>query len=136
MYTLEIWNNTEVLYTSYINACIEILILPFSCNHSHRFITFLRYLFLFSLFPCFHATIALQIGRSFVISKLKDYPKFQAVAIAIQRSGFKVCSISSLLSFLLAYMFFFSFNLPVYSLCTCISLADCVAAAACSITSI
>lgn len=57
MYTLEIWNNTEVLYTSYINACIEILILPFSCNHSHRFITFLRYLFLFSLFPCFHATI-------------------------------------------------------------------------------
>jgi hypothetical protein len=32
----------------------------------------------------------LQIGRPYVISKLKDYPKFQAVAIAIQRSGFKV----------------------------------------------
>lgn len=30
------------------------------------------------------------IGRSFVISKLKDYPKFQAVAVAIQRSGFKI----------------------------------------------
>ncbi|KAG9457997.1 hypothetical protein H6P81_002505 [Aristolochia fimbriata] len=30
------------------------------------------------------------IGRSFVISKLKDYPQFQAVAIAIQRSGFKI----------------------------------------------
>jgi len=30
------------------------------------------------------------IGRSFVISKLNDYPKFQAVAIAIQRSGFKI----------------------------------------------
>ncbi|KAF8388002.1 hypothetical protein HHK36_026668 [Tetracentron sinense] len=32
------------------------------------------------------------IGRSYVISKLKDYPKFQAVAIAIQRSGFKFSS--------------------------------------------
>ncbi|KAG8370161.1 hypothetical protein BUALT_Bualt14G0088500 [Buddleja alternifolia] len=30
------------------------------------------------------------IGRSFVISKLKDYPKFRAVAIAIRRSGFKI----------------------------------------------
>ncbi|KAK1294678.1 hypothetical protein QJS10_CPA16g01373 [Acorus calamus] len=30
------------------------------------------------------------IGRSYVISRLKDYPKFQAVAIAIQRSGFKI----------------------------------------------
>ncbi|KAF9605549.1 hypothetical protein IFM89_017568 [Coptis chinensis] len=30
------------------------------------------------------------IGRSFVISKLKDYPQFQAVAIATQRSGFKI----------------------------------------------
>ncbi|EYU45616.1 hypothetical protein MIMGU_mgv1a018505mg, partial [Erythranthe guttata] len=29
------------------------------------------------------------LGRSFVISKLNDYPKFHAVAIAIQRSGFK-----------------------------------------------
>lgn len=32
-----------------------------------------------------------QIGRSYVLSKLKDYPKFRAVAIAIERSGFKVC---------------------------------------------
>lgn len=32
----------------------------------------------------------LQIGRSFVISKLKDYPQFRAVALAIRRSGFKV----------------------------------------------
>lgn len=30
------------------------------------------------------------IGRSYVISKLKNYPQFQAVAIAIQRSGFKI----------------------------------------------
>lgn len=30
------------------------------------------------------------IGRSYVISKLKNYPKFHAVAIAIQRSGFKI----------------------------------------------
>ncbi|OEL14285.1 hypothetical protein BAE44_0024696 [Dichanthelium oligosanthes] len=32
------------------------------------------------------------IGRPYVLSKCKDYPKFQAVAIAIQRSGFKVTS--------------------------------------------
>ncbi|CAL8991663.1 unnamed protein product [Prunus brigantina] len=30
------------------------------------------------------------IGRSFVVSRLKDYPQFRAVAIAIQRSGFKI----------------------------------------------
>ncbi|XP_010278395.1 PREDICTED: uncharacterized protein LOC104612615 [Nelumbo nucifera] len=30
------------------------------------------------------------IGRSYVTSKLKDYPQFQAVAIAINRSGFKI----------------------------------------------
>ncbi|CAA2938074.1 uncharacterized protein LOC111382143 [Olea europaea var. sylvestris] len=30
------------------------------------------------------------IGRSFVISKLRDYPQFRAVAVAIQRSGFKI----------------------------------------------
>ncbi|KAK9664837.1 hypothetical protein RND81_14G072300 [Saponaria officinalis] len=30
------------------------------------------------------------LGRSYVISKIKDYPKFKAVAIAIQRSGFKI----------------------------------------------
>ncbi|KAJ4850601.1 hypothetical protein Tsubulata_050208 [Turnera subulata] len=30
------------------------------------------------------------IGRSYVMSKLKNYPKFQAVAIAVQRSGFKI----------------------------------------------
>lgn len=35
-----------------------------------------------------------QIGRSFVVSKLKDYPKFRSVAIAIQKSGFKVCAIA------------------------------------------
>lgn len=34
--------------------------------------------------------IGRTIGRSYVISKLKNYPKFQAVAIAIQRSGFKI----------------------------------------------
>ncbi|GER37441.1 SNARE associated Golgi protein family [Striga asiatica] len=30
------------------------------------------------------------IGRSYVISKLRDYPKFRAVAIATHRSGFKI----------------------------------------------
>ncbi|GAB4829784.1 hypothetical protein Ancab_019439 [Ancistrocladus abbreviatus] len=30
------------------------------------------------------------IGRSYVISKLKNYPKFRAIDIAIQRSGFKI----------------------------------------------
>ncbi|MFS8020252.1 putative SNARE associated golgi family protein [Helianthus anomalus] len=30
------------------------------------------------------------IGRSYVISKLGDYPQFRAVAIAIQKSGFKI----------------------------------------------
>lgn len=34
---------------------------------------------------------SLQIGKSFVVSKLKDYPQFHSVAIAINRSGFKVC---------------------------------------------
>ncbi|KAL3634622.1 hypothetical protein CASFOL_021676 [Castilleja foliolosa] len=31
-----------------------------------------------------------QLLRSFVISKLKDYPKFNAVAIATEKSGFKI----------------------------------------------
>ncbi|KAL0928565.1 hypothetical protein M5K25_000460 [Dendrobium thyrsiflorum] len=47
-----------------------------------------------SLGGTFGATAAFllgrTIGRPYVISKLKDYPKFQAVAIAIQRSGFKI----------------------------------------------
>ncbi|GMI64248.1 hypothetical protein like AT5G19070 [Hibiscus trionum] len=30
------------------------------------------------------------IGRSLVVSKLKDYPQFRIVAIAIRRSGFKI----------------------------------------------
>ncbi|KAL6548421.1 hypothetical protein OROGR_008842 [Orobanche gracilis] len=30
------------------------------------------------------------IGRSYVISKLRDYPKFRAIAITTQRSGFKI----------------------------------------------
>ncbi|KAF7837232.1 TVP38/TMEM64 family membrane protein slr0305 family [Senna tora] len=30
------------------------------------------------------------IGKSFVVSKLKDYPQFRSVAIAIHRSGFKI----------------------------------------------
>lgn len=30
------------------------------------------------------------LGRSFVMSKLKDYPQFRAVEIAIRRSGFKI----------------------------------------------
>lgn len=31
-----------------------------------------------------------QLGRPYVISKMNDYPDFQAVAVAIERSGFKV----------------------------------------------
>nr|ADE75858.1 unknown [Picea sitchensis] len=31
-----------------------------------------------------------MVGRTYVVSKLKNYPKFEAVAIAIQRSGFKI----------------------------------------------
>ncbi|KMT06126.1 hypothetical protein BVRB_7g162970 [Beta vulgaris subsp. vulgaris] len=30
------------------------------------------------------------IGKTYVMSKLKNYPRFQAVAIAIQKSGFKI----------------------------------------------
>ncbi|CAI8610492.1 unnamed protein product [Vicia faba] len=30
------------------------------------------------------------IGKSFVVAKLKDYPQFRSVSIAIQRSGFKI----------------------------------------------
>lgn len=30
------------------------------------------------------------IGKSYVTSKIKHYPKFQAVSVAIQRSGFKI----------------------------------------------
>ncbi|XP_058759354.1 uncharacterized protein LOC131632621 [Vicia villosa] len=30
------------------------------------------------------------IGKSFVVAKLKDYPQFKSVSIAIQRSGFKI----------------------------------------------
>ncbi|CAL9765904.1 unnamed protein product [Musa acuminata subsp. burmannicoides] len=30
------------------------------------------------------------LGRSYVVSKLNDYPEFQAVAAAIQKSGFKI----------------------------------------------
>ena len=37
--------------------------------------------------------IPAQIGRSFVISKLKDYPQFRSIAIAIHGSGFKVCKV-------------------------------------------
>lgn len=40
------------------------------------------------------ATAAFLLGRTiaktYVMSKLKNYPKFQAVAIAIQKSGFKI----------------------------------------------
>lgn len=61
--------------------------------------------------------IHIQIGRSYVISKLKDYPKFQAVAIAIQRSGFKVWHlISTFLIIILSYIsgyigeLFYAFN--------------------------
>ncbi|XP_012092281.1 TVP38/TMEM64 family membrane protein slr0305 isoform X2 [Jatropha curcas] len=38
------------------------------------------------------------IGRSYVMSKLKNYPKFEAVAIAVRKSGFKP------ITFALVYM--------------------------------
>jgi hypothetical protein len=44
----------------------------------------------FNIFISYILICLLQIGRPYVLSKCKDYPKFQAVAIAIQRSGFKV----------------------------------------------
>ncbi|CDY66709.1 hypothetical protein HID58_008864 [Brassica napus] len=31
------------------------------------------------------------IGKPFVVAKLKDYPQFQSVALAIEKSGFKIC---------------------------------------------
>lgn len=34
----------------------------------------------------------MQIGKPFVVAKLKDYPQFQSVALAIEKSGFKVCT--------------------------------------------
>lgn len=34
--------------------------------------------------------IGRTIGRSYVTAKLKDYPQFQAITIAIERSGFKI----------------------------------------------
>ncbi|KAH9315395.1 hypothetical protein KI387_024022, partial [Taxus chinensis] len=44
-----------------------------------------------STFGCTAAfLVGKTIGRSYVESKLKDYPQFQAVAIATQRSGFKI----------------------------------------------
>ncbi|GMH20013.1 hypothetical protein Nepgr_021854 [Nepenthes gracilis] len=47
-----------------------------------------------SLGASFGATAAFllgrTIGRSYVTAKIKDYPRFQAVAIAVQRSGFKI----------------------------------------------
>lgn len=46
----------------------------------------------------------MQLLRSFVISKLKDYPQFNAVAIAIQRSGFKV-RVSSHIHILCVYVY-------------------------------
>jgi hypothetical protein len=44
--------------------------------------------YMYLLFVFSFLTIV-QIGRSYVNSKLQNYPKFQAVAIAIQTSGFK-----------------------------------------------
>lgn len=35
----------------------------------------------------------IQIGKS-LVSRLKDCPQFRSVEIAIQRSGFKVCTVN------------------------------------------
>jgi hypothetical protein len=60
--------------------------------------------------------IPAQIGRSFVVSKLKDYPKFRSVAIAIRGSGFKVCKDHiSLKTEFSSYMLFF----PLFGLSYC-----------------
>lgn len=37
----------------------------------------------------------MQIGKPFVVAKLKDYPQFQSVALAIEKSGFKVCTVTN-----------------------------------------
>lgn len=49
------------------------------------------------------------IGRSFVIAKMKEYPKFRAIEIAIDRSGFKIVLLLRLVPML-------SFNLLNYLL--------------------
>ncbi|KAL8171309.1 hypothetical protein V2J09_023113 [Rumex salicifolius] len=36
------------------------------------------------------------IGRPYVLSKVKDYPKFRAVVTAIERSGFKISNLSKI----------------------------------------
>ena len=57
----------------------------------------------------------LQIGRSFVVSKLKDYPKFRSVAIAIQKSGFKVCVLLNWSSKLQWFCFNIYLQVPCFS---------------------
>jgi hypothetical protein len=53
---------------------------PFGCAAYWFLCGYLFFFFCFSI----------QIGKSFVVSKLKDYPQFRSVSIAIQKSGFKV----------------------------------------------
>ncbi|KAF1895430.1 hypothetical protein Lal_00044080 [Lupinus albus] len=55
------------------------------------------------------------IGRSFVVSKLRDYPQFRSVAIAIQRSGFKACRLHTIV-FLLRLVPLLPFNMLNYLL--------------------
>ncbi|KAH7577512.1 hypothetical protein JRO89_XS01G0260800 [Xanthoceras sorbifolium] len=50
--------------------------------------------------------IGRTIGRSYVLSKLSNYPKFQAVSVAIQRSGFKARDLPKLFSLLFSSIFY------------------------------
>lgn len=96
----------------------------------------------------FCVAVPCQIGRSFVISKLKDYPKFRAVAIAIQRSGFKVCLfLLFLLLFLsvcvgwvggggVSYFLLSVLLILLFLYILCFHVADCIAPTACSFTAI
>lgn len=76
-----------------------------------------------------HTVTLVQIGRSYVMSKLKDYPRFQAVAIAIQRSGFKVWRISFISYFYFLHIIFLSLTLSNTLLFT----VDCSTAQTCSL---
>ncbi|CAN4113470.1 unnamed protein product [Withania somnifera] len=57
------------------------------------------------------------IGRSFVISKLKNYPQFRAVAIAIRKSGFKIVLLLRLVPLLPFNMLNYLLSVTPVSIC-------------------
>jgi hypothetical protein len=66
----------------------------------------------------------IQIGKSFVVSKLKDYPQFRSVSIAIQKSGFKVSIVNISYKVFKLIFIFFMFMLIFYC-STCLHLFYC-----------